>query len=89
MAQHAAAMDRLYEAVAQGRGLTYASLSEDGKMKIIDFATKLCENWDDSPGLRERGVGDSIVLCRVAEQYAIAQKIMEAENEAILGGQND
>lgn len=89
IAQHKAAMERLYEAVAKSRGLKYAKLNDDGKMTIVDFATKLCEGWDGSPGLREKGVGDSIVLCRVAEQYAIAQRIMAAENDAILTGRND
>lgn len=82
--EHKTAMERLYEAVAESRGKRYASLDDEERRPIIDFATKLCESWDSTPGLREKGVGDSIVLCRVAEQYAIAQRIMAAENDAIL-----
>jgi hypothetical protein len=70
---HAAAMERLYAAVAAAQRLDWSgALGEEQREEIVSLSEKLCEALSLSPALREKAASGSPVMRAVAAAYALS-----------------
>ena len=75
--EHAQTLNRLYDAIAEERGLgEFSALTHDLREDVIAEANGLCERWRARPDWRnEPATTRSITERLVAEEYEIERQI--------------